>query len=479
MSSATSSGPTPDGRAPAALRRAVGIPTALATSAGLAFAAIDYLGVVSIAAFAAGDSAWLAVVVAAFLAFIVAGVFGELNGLFPTAAGIRLYLARAAGERLSMTVTFAYMFTVILVIAADAFLIAEALRHVIGGPAVLAYLWIALLVGVAAGSNLAGIKLAGSVQSAVTYLVLVSTTALSLVAIFHVGGAFRTPFSLFGRGGIHGIQAISFGVFLYAAFEWVTTTAEEARTPGVITSGLFLAPLVILATGGIFAFALGHAVPYAQAHGSPYPQLLLGQATLGTIGELWMLAVTLLTAINTFNGGFLVASRFIYAAARERTLPRPFARLNMRAVPWLAVVAVAAASLAVAAIVFATGEWLLLVAVGATIEAAVYVVACWCLIRLRSRETRPRPMRLAFGKPLAVVGMAVFGVLALASGFSDPRDPSKFSLLPAAVLAAVLALTAAYVHLAVPRLRSAAAQREQVARPRRRPERGGSGATGV
>jgi len=87
------------------------------------------------------------------------------------------------------------------------------------------------------------------------------------------------------------------------------------------------------------------------------------------VGELWMLALTVLTALNTFNGGFLVASRFIYAAARENNLPRQFAWLNLQAVPWVAVTSLAVVSAVVAAVVFATGQWLLLVAVGAAIEA--------------------------------------------------------------------------------------------------------------
>ena len=40
-----------------ALRRSVGTATATATSAGLAFAAIDYLGVVSVLAYAPGATA--------------------------------------------------------------------------------------------------------------------------------------------------------------------------------------------------------------------------------------------------------------------------------------------------------------------------------------------------------------------------------------------------------------------------------------
>ncbi len=454
-----------------ALRRSVNTATATATSAGLAFAAIDYLGVVSVLAFAPGAAAATAILVGGIIVLLVAGIFSELNGLYPSAAGIRLYLGRAVGNRTALAVTFTYMTTVVLVIAADAFLIGAAVRHVLGEPPALAYLWIAVLLGLAAAANLAGVRLAGWVQTAVTYTVLAGTTVLSVVAILHSGSRFRHPLDLFGTGGFSGVQAIAYALFLYAAFEWVTTTAEEARTPRVITRALFIAPVLIWLVASLFALALTHLVPYGAARGSAYPQLLMGQAALGTVGELWMLALTVLTALNTFNGGFLVASRFLYAAARENNLPRQFARLNLRAVPWLAVTSLALASAAVAAIVFATGEWLLLVAVGAAIEAGIYAIASLCLVVLRRRETRERPFRLLAGRPLAVVGIGVFSVLFVATGFSDPKDAHRFSLAPIAVIALLGALSTLYVRLVVPRLHAAAAARAATARPRRRPQR--------
>jgi amino acid transporter len=405
------------------------------------------------------------------LVLLVSGIFSELNGLYPTAAGIRLYLGRAVGDRTALAITFTYMTTVVLVIAADAFLIGAAVRHVLGEPPVLAYLWIAVLLGVATTANLFGIRLAGWVQTVVTYTVLTGTAVLSIVAMFHVGGAFRHPFDLFGKGSFSGIQAIAFALFLYAAFEWVTTTAEEARTPPVITRALFIAPVLIWIVSSLFALSLAHLVPFARVHGSAYPQLLLGQAALGTVGELWMLALTVLTALNTFNGGFLVASRFIYAAAREGNLPRQFARLNLRAVPWLAVTSLAVASAVVAAIVFATGQWLLLVAVGATIEAGIYAIASLCLVVLRRRETRERPFRLVAGRPLAAFGVVLFSVLFVATGFSDPKNAHHFSVGPISVIVILGALSTAYVLLVVPKLRAAAAARAAAARPRRRPAR--------
>jgi amino acid transporter len=453
------------------LRRAVGTAAATATSAGLAFAAIDYLGVVSVLAYAPGATAAVAILVGGILVVLVAGIFSELNGLYPTAAGIRLYLGRAVGSRTALSVTFSYMTTVVLVIAADAFLIGAAIRHVLHEPSGLAYVWIAALLGLALTANLRGVRLAGGIQTLVTYTVLSGTAVLSLIALLHVGGAFRRPFDLFGKGAFSGIQAVAFALFLYAAFEWVTTTAEEARTPRVITRALFIAPALIWVVSTLLALALTHLVAFSALHHSAYPQLLLGKAALGRVGELWMLSLTVLTALNTFNGGFLVASRFIYAAAREGTLPRQFASLNMRAVPWLAVTALACASALVAAAVFASGEWLLLVAVGAAIESAIYALGSLSLLILRRRETRERPFRLAAGRPLAAVGVVLFSALFLATGFSDPNNASRFSAAPIAVIAAVTALTSGYVIVFVPRLQAAAAVRSAANRPRRRPHR--------
>ena len=456
---------------PFTLRRSVTTATATATSAGLAFAAIDYLGVVSILAYAPGATAALAILVGGLMVVLVAGIFAELNGLYPSAAGIRLYLGRAVGHRTAMSVTFTYMTTVVLVIAADAFLIGAAIRHVLHEPAVLAYLWIAVLLGLALAANLRGVRMAGWLQTLVTYTVLAGTAVLSVVAIFHHGHAFHQPFDLFGNGAFSGIQAIAFALFLYAAFEWVTTTAEEARTPRVITRALFIAPLLIWLVATLFVLALSHLVPFAVLHHSAYPQLLMGKAALGTIGELWMLALTVLTALNTFNGGFLVASRFIYAAARENTLPRQFAKLNLNAVPWLAVCVLAGVSAVVAALVFATGQWLLLVAVGAAIEAAIYALGSICLLLLRRRETRERPFRLVAGRPLATFGAVLFTVMFLATGLSDPKHPSHLSVVPLAVIVVLGALSVAYVLLYVPRLQAAAAARAATNRPRRRPPR--------
>ena len=374
------------------LRRSVGVATATATSAGLAFAAIDYLGVVSVLAYAPGATAALAIVIGGILVLLIAGIFSELNGLYPTAAGIRLYLGRAVGNRTALSVTFTYMTTVVLVIAADAFLIGAAVRHVLHEPAALAYVWIAVLLGIALAANLRGVRLAGWMQTLVTYTVL----ARDRGALDHRPVPRRRrlppPLQPVRQGHLLGGPGVGLRPVPLRGFR----VGHDHRRGGPDTAGdhpgSVHRSVPDLARGdAVRSRADAPGAVLASSTTAPIPQLLMGKAALGTVGEIWMLALTVLTALNTFNGGFLVASRFIYAAAREGNLPRQFARLNLNAVPWLAVTTLAGVSAVVAAVVFATGQWLLLVAVGAAIEAGIYALG----LALPPDPAQPRDPRAA------------------------------------------------------------------------------------
>ena len=83
----------------ASLRRALGLRTVVTTSTGLAFAALEYLAAAGLVAYVSGDSAYIPIIVAGVLALVAYGFFGELNGMFPTAAAIRLYMKRSMDDR--------------------------------------------------------------------------------------------------------------------------------------------------------------------------------------------------------------------------------------------------------------------------------------------------------------------------------------------------------------------------------------------
>ena len=450
------------------LRRALGLRTVVSTSTGLAFAAVEYLAAAGLVVYVAGDSAWIAIGVAGLLALLAWGFFGELNAMFPTAAAIRLYMKRSMDDRSALTITFTYMTTIVLVIAADAFIVGTALTHAFSEPSWVAALWILGLLGAAVASNLRGVRIAGGLQDVATYLVLAATLVVGVAALAKSHHALRFPLSpLHGHSPASFIEAVALGVFLFSAFEWVTTSAEEVRHPAHIHRGMLIAIGALFVVTSLVATSMSHVLDHQQLK-SAYPQLLLGRAAFGQAG-LWLMAVvTAMTALNTFNGGFITASRFVYGTAREGSLPRQLAALNDRAVPWVPVVGLGALSLAVALVVALTHSWQVLVAVGAGLEAMIYAVAALCTLRLRRRAPEhPRPFRVRGIAVLGVAGLVIFSVLALVASLSVD---GSFNPAPLIIIAVCAAISASYVLFVLPKVQAAEARR-RAATGRRRPPR--------
>ena len=427
-----------------ALNRALTMGGATAISTGLAFAAVNFLGMAQLLDYISGPLSWIPVVAAGLLMLGARALYAELNGMYPTAAGIRLWMSRAMNDRLALIITLTYMTVIVLVIAADAFIIGEAIAYAFGNGRVVAIGYVALLLVVATWLNLRGIRLAGRAEQVVTSLVVVLTVAVGAIAIVHHGHAPAGP-----SAGSSPVQALILGIFLYAGFEWVTTNAEEVVRPKIIPRAMLAAIIVLAVSQTVFTVAMGLTV---RPHGrtTAYPQLLAAQRAMGHAGLLVMLGVTALTAVNTFNGGFVTLSRFIYAVAREGKLPRALTRLNDRAVPVLPVWVLGVLSLILAVAVAVTGTWGMVVSLCAALEMMIYATAGFVVWRLRRRQPdTERPFRMAFGRPLALAFTVLFGLLALVSSVTVGRHTSP---APLVLLVVVAGAVTVYVLTYVPRL---------------------------
>jgi amino acid transporter len=439
----------------------------VSTSTGLAFAAIEYLAVAGLLTVVAGRLAWLAVLVAGGLILLAWAYFSELCGLFPTAAAIRRYMQSSMDDRVALTITFTYMTTIVLVIAADAYIVGSAIADALNEPRWLVTLWIALLLAAATWVNLRGLTLAAAVQDVVTTLIVLLTVGVGVLALTHEQTHAARVLDATRDTSIGGfVQAVALGVLLYSAFEWVTTNAEEVRVHHHIPRGMLVSLGILATCCALLAYGMGRLLDHGELT-SAFPQLALGRHVAGAGGYWVMLVVTALTALNTFNGGFITASRFIYATAREGALPRSAAKLNDNFVPWVPVIGLAVASLAVSVLVALTGAWQVLLSVGAALESMIFAVAGYCVWSLRRRQPHThRPFRMSAAAPLGVVGAVLFGLLGLIASVSVD---DKLDLRPLLIIAGVAAVAAVYVLLYVPRLRAAAAAREAAAPKRRRP----------
>ncbi|MGO8947496.1 MAG: APC family permease [Ktedonobacterales bacterium] len=459
------------------LRRVLPFRTVVSTSTGLAYAAISLVSCVQIAAFMAGDSAWIALFIAGLLALLAALCFSELNALYPTAAAVRQYIKSSLNEGSSLTIAFGYVVTVVAVIAADSYIVGSAISYFFGQSfwqgsflhQIPVMAWIFAILALATVSNLLGIKIAGTLQDITTYALLISLAAISLIALAHGGYHFNQPFNAFHSPG-NLVNAVAVGVFTFSAFEWVTPLSEELNDTTSIPRGMFVSLGLLFISYSLFTVActnLVHIGRLCQHIGaanqvcSPVPQMLLGQAALGEVGIVWMLIATIFTGVMTFNGGFAVASRFLYAAARDATLPPAFAKISTRLVPWVSILALAISSSVIAVLVTITGATSMLILVGAVLEAMIYAVAGLCVIQLRRRQREAaRSFRIPLGWTIPVLSILIFTVLGLAAGLTPTPLPLLLTLL-------IFGVTFIYVWLYVPRLKAQAQVKRPVTRRRR------------
>lgn len=433
------------------LQRILTFRTIVSISTGLAFAAISFLGCIQIAGLLPGDSAWIALLISAGLAVLVALCFGELNALFPTAAAARQFMHESIDERFSLIVSFTYLGTIVALLAADGYIVARAITYVWSGMPAL--LWIVVILGLAGVCNLQGIRLTGLLQDIVTYSLVIFTVGFSGVVLLHHGLSLHDPFGALRQPG-NLVQAVAVGVFVYSGFEWVTPMSEEVRDTRPIPLGMISAISLLCLSYVTFTLASTTTLHVARhaVQASPVPQMLLAHTAFGTTAVWLMLLATLVTAVMTFNGGVATASRFFYAAARDGNLPRVFTYLNRAGVPATTVAALILCSVVVSIFVSATNQFQILILVGAVIESMVYATAGVCVIQLRRRRLGAEDsFRAPGGLVIPVAITIIFSLLAVIAAITP-------TLWPLGIVLTLGGVATLYTMVYVPRIRRGRAE---------------------
>jgi len=454
------------------LKRSIGLATVVSTSAGLTFASSTFLVVVQMACYLAGDAAWIAIVIAGLLCALAAAAFSELNGMWPSVNGIRLYLQRAFGEKLSLVVALTYMSGVTLVVGTEAYVLSHVLSAAL--PSISPPWWIFLMLSLATLFNYGGLKIAGVFQNVVTYSVVASIVTMSVLALSHAHFVVPQPLHTGGIGPV--FQAVGVAIFLFVGFEWVTPLADEVKSARAIPVGMFIAVGLLVLAYALITTAMFAGLPgtgRAELFGTsnarqPVPHLVFALAALGPVGRWCMIGTSLCMSLTTFNAGLMGISRFLYGMARDQVLPKGLARISARFnTPDRAVLVVYLISLVVSALVYWTQRFVLLVNLAAGTEAFIYAFAAACVIALRLKDKdRERSFRMTGGLVLPGLTALIF----VAMGIGVFAQPGVEFWGAGLLLLGLAGSWWVYVQFfALPRLTKMRA--EAAARPSRRPSR--------
>ncbi len=236
-------------------------------------------------------------------------------------------------------------------------------------------------------------------------MVVVKLLVLGLfvaVGVTHIDPANYTPFAPNGWRGIHQGAAIVF--FAYIGFDAVSTAAEETRNPqrnmpiGIL-GGLAICTLIYVIVGAV---ATG-IVPYQQLRAADPLTRALQIAGLSGAGAVVSLgAIVSLTAVLlVFQYG---QPRIFYAMARDGLLPPWAAKVHPRFRTPHVTTVITGLAVAAGALVFDENEIYDLTNIG---TLAAFAIVCLGVLVLRlTQPDRPRPFRVPFIWPVAVLGAA-------------------------------------------------------------------------
>ncbi len=448
------------------LKRQVGLRTIVSTGAGLALASISYVSLIELADHVGGAAGWIPLLVAGVICYLSSRCFAELGGMYPTAAGIKLFIEKAFSETPALILATLYIVTTLSIVGAETYVLGHVLSY--GFPQIPVLVWVIGFLFAVAYINVRGVKLTGAFQDVVAYFKFAALISVSWIALAKFNFPLETAFNPFadGKTGFDFFQAVGIGVFLYLGFEWVTPLAEEVEEYAMIPLGMILSIVLLFVAYGSFGTAMTAVGDKALliktvAEGNPIPHVLFAVKAFGPVGVYLMMLMSFVASITCFNAGLLTASRFLYALARDNAAPKPLARIHEKHMtPHVAIWSLFAICALLSVFVYYTKIIRPFIYMGAFASCMIYVTMAVSLIRLRiTKPDHPRPYRVS---TLAIpVGVALFfGALGIGL-LAEDRNATI-------ALGVMTIFTAIYVLLVVPKIKAQAKAEAGNRAPRRR-----------
>jgi len=459
------------------LKKVIKLRTVISTSAGMAIATSCYLAGIQVATILVGELAWISILLAGFLCLLSSMCFSELTSLYPSAAGIKLYIQNAFNEKVSIVIGMFYVILGISMVGAESFLLASVLSSTfqIFNPFYDKLLWMIFFIFFVAAINIRGVYITGLVQDILTYSMVAFMISVSIYtfATHDVNISLAAHSAKFTLENI--IQAAGVGVFLFVGYEWVAPLAEETTDYRLIGKGMLWAIGLLTVTYSLFIVAMFVGLTPAQlASGTPIPHIVFGTNLFGVAGTVTFIGMSILASVTSFNSGLLNTSRFSYAMGRDNVLPRFFSKLHPAyATPWVSILFLCLFAIAVSLATLFTGKYLFIILMAAALECFIYIVAAVCVIKLRKKyPEKERSFKIPLGHTIPIIVIIVFTGLMIGIFTDVSRDYLGRELFKnywvAVVMGAFMLLMVLYTFLVVPVFKKKAAEKEKT-RVRRRP----------
>lgn len=367
-----------------------------------------------------------AVLGAAGVCTMLSWSIAELAGMFPSAPGIRTYLAAAFGSGFSLVLVYMYLAFVVLIAGVEGFMFALVVGVIF--PSVPPLAVVAAVILLVAVINFAGLQLPRGAQmltACAAILVILVSAVVGLIQAASAGELNLEPWPVTADLGALPAAA-GMAIFMFMGFEWVTPLGLRPKSyQRMIPLSMPIAILVL--TISYVALVVGMAVNLDTSTlvGEATPQVPYLREVYGPVGAYVALGLSTLAIFSTFNAGIMGGSRLISTLALERALPDWCGHRSDNGAPTGAISILAILVFITSSVVIVLRAEFVVAIMGASVICLVYASFVSAAPRLRTlRPTAQRPYKspahsaLQWGLAVVLVVMGVGSTLGEA-GFAE------------------------------------------------------------
>jgi len=369
----------------------------------------------------AGPAVILAYIIGGAAVYMVMRALGEMAVREPVTGSFGRYASEYLGPLAGFLTGWTYILEMIIVCLAD--VTAFGIYMGFWFPEVPQWIWVLGIVMLICGLNLCNVKVFGEMEFWLALVKIVAIAAMiiggTLILFLGVKMNGEHPAgltNLWAHGGFmpHGvgglIASLAVVMFAYGGIEIIGITGGEAQNPEkVIPRAINAVPARILLFYVLTMTVLMAIFPWIGigSQGSPFVQIFSGLGIKSAAAVLNLIVIS--AAISAINSNIFGAGRMMYGMAEQGQAPRLFATTSRHGVPWVTVLAMAAALLGGVVLNYLIPEQVFVIIASIATFATVWV---WLMILLSQvamrRRLSPEEVRaLKFKVPLWPVGPAL------------------------------------------------------------------------
>ncbi len=359
----------------------------------------------------AGSGFLLPLGIAMILNIFVAISFGELHSLMPKVeGGLGQYTLAAIGPVPSIISNVsAYVLCMILAGGAEALMCGIVVSEVFlpdVNPAIIS----AVVVGILFLTNMRGIDLFSKIQNVAVTLLIGSLAVMAVLSLFGLGSGQTVPAevqtapAISGFGDLASLSAIAFWLFI--GVEFIIPVAKNLKNAkrDVLLS-MVVALVVLFVVQGALGVGMTHYVALDELSVSTMPHMLFAENLMGDVGKYWMAFVTVLAVVSTLNTVLASSARIMGGMAGEKMLPKGLSLKNKKDVPYLSLLFMALAMLAV--IISNPSDLIILILAGSCFWLVSYIFTHINVLVLRKKyPDAPRNKKLVLWGIPQILGIS-------------------------------------------------------------------------